>query len=154
MSMLINNTTINSRLTIVFDSDLQKDLDGNIIGDDGPAFGSGNTESDVYIDKKVHYNIRSHTEIPSNVHALQCWNKQGTWEYSLEYTNNDPNHSYNSQSDLPQWVTNVVIRCEAQDIWKNTYDTAMAGDEASQANATVNANIARENYLLGHGIIY
>jgi len=149
MSITINNTTITSRLTIIFDAAVNSDNEN-----DGPAYGTGNTESDVYIDNKTHLNIRSHTEIPSTVHALQCWNKGGTWSYELEHTNNDPNTTYSSQSDLPQWVTNVVIRCEAQDAWQTAYDNAMAGDADAQANATTTANTARDNYLSGHSITY
>lgn len=155
MSITINNTTISSRLTIIFDADLKKDFKtGEIISNDGPTFGTGNTESDVYIDDKVWLNIRSHTEIPSTVHALQCRNNNGNWSYELEYTNNDPNHSYNSQSELPSWVNNVVIRCEAQDVWRTAYDNAMAGDANAQANATTTADTARINYLSGNNIIY
>jgi len=60
MATTVNNTTVNSRITIIFDAD--GSLDGN-----GPAKGTGNTESDVYLDSTVHYNIRSHTEIDDNV---------------------------------------------------------------------------------------
>lgn len=149
MSITINNTTITSRLTIIFDAAVNSDSEN-----DGPAYGTGNTESDVYIDSKTHLNIRSHTEVPSTVHALQCWNKGGTWSYELEHTNNDPNTTYSTQSDLPQWVANVVIRCEAQDAWQTAYDNAMAGDADAQANATTTANTARDNYLSGHSITY
>ena len=149
MSITINNTTITSRLTIIFDAAVNSDNEN-----DGPAYGTGNTESDVYIDNKTHLNIRSHTEIPSTVHALQCWNKGGTWSYELEHTNNNRNTTYSAQSDLPQWVTNVVIRCEAQDAWQTAYDNAMAGDADAQANATTTANTARDNYLSGHSITY
>jgi len=48
MSITINNTTINKRLTIIFDANTNKDS-----VNDGPVFGSGNTESDVYIDSKI-----------------------------------------------------------------------------------------------------
>ena len=149
MSITINNTTITSRLTIIFDAAVNSDNEN-----DWPSYGTGNTESDVYIDNKTHLNIRSHTEIPSTVHALQCWNKGGTWSYELEHTNNNPNTTYPAQSDLPQWVTNVVIRCEAQDAWQTAYDNAMAGDADAQANATTTANTARDNYLSGHSITY
>ena len=170
MSITINNTTRNSRLTIIFDSDLHKDLDGNPTGNDGPALGSGNTESDVYLDSKVHLNIRSHTEIPSTVHALQCKNNGGTWTFELEHTNNDPNTMFAAQSDLPQWVTNVVIRCEAQDAWQTTYDSTYdstynahadanteddtAAVTAARTAATSAANTARTNYLSNHSITY
>ena len=42
MATTVNNTTVNSRITIIFDAD--GNLDGN-----GPAKGTGNTESDVYL---------------------------------------------------------------------------------------------------------
>ena len=54
MATTINNTTVNSRLTIIFDA--AGSLDGN-----GPALGTGNTESDVYIDSNIYHNLRSHT---------------------------------------------------------------------------------------------
>ncbi len=48
------------------------DFNGN-----GPAKGTGNTESDVYLDNIVHFNIRSHTEIDASIHAFTvgCCNK-------------------------------------------------------------------------------
>lgn len=147
MSITINNTTISTRLTIVFDAD--GPIDGN-----GPALGTGNTESDVYIDGKTYLNVRSHTEVPSTVHALQCWNKGGTWTYELEHTTPIENTTYASQSDLPTWVNNVVIRCEAQDTWQTTYnDHADAGAEDDSAAVTA-ADTARTNYLSGHSITY
>ena len=106
MATTVNNTTVNSRITIIFDAG--GSLDGN-----GPAKGTGNTESDVYLDNTVHYNIRSHTEIDDNVHALQ-WDAT-TNTGVLEYTDNRENESLSS---LPQWATNVVIRVEAQNAWQ------------------------------------
>ena len=147
MSITINNTSINTRLTIIFDA--AGDMDG-----DGPALGTGNTESDVYIDSKVYHNLRSHAEIPATVHALQCWNKGGTWSYELEHTNSDPNTTYASQSDLPAWVNKVVIRCEAHDKWQTAYNAhADAGAEDDSAAVTA-GNTARDNYLSDHSITY
>lgn len=142
MATTVNNTTVNSRITIIFDAD--GSLDGN-----GPAKGTGNTESDVYLDSTVHYNIRSHTEIDDNVHALQ-WDA-ATNTGVLEYTDNRENESLSS---LPQWATNVVIRVEAQNAWQTAFNDAMAGDADSQANATTTANTARDNYLSAHSITY
>ena len=48
MSIKINNTTVTSQLTIIFDS--APNLDKKNQPNDGPALGSGNTESDVIID--------------------------------------------------------------------------------------------------------
>lgn len=181
MSITINNTTVNSRLTIIFDADIHPDnniyyRDGSgdyqLNNDAGPASGTGNTESDVYIDNKVYFNIRSHTEIPSDVHALQCRNKNGTWSFELEYTNDDPNYVYDSQSDLPQWVTNVVIRCEAQDKWDTkfnaennpdmdsitqnftTNDTVKAELKRIYDAAVTKADADRDAYLSGHNITF
>ena len=56
MATTVNNTTVNSRITIIFDA-------GGSFNGDGPAKGSGNTESDVYLDNTVHLNMRSHTEV-------------------------------------------------------------------------------------------
>jgi hypothetical protein len=142
MATTVNNTTVNSRISIIFDAG--GPLDGN-----GPAKGTGNTESDIYLDNTVYHNIRSHTEIDANVHALQ-WNAT-TNTGEIEYTDNRDNLSISS---LPQWATNVVIRCEAQDSWLTAYNTAMDGDADSQANATTTANTARDNYLSAHSITY
>ena len=87
MPTTVNNTTVNSRITIIFDAD--GSLDGN-----GPAKGTGNTESDVYLDSNVYHNIRSHTEIDANVHALQ-WNAT-TNSGELEYTDLRENQSLSS----------------------------------------------------------
>jgi hypothetical protein len=142
MATTVNNTTVNSRITIIFDA--SGSLNGN-----GPAKGTGNTESDVYLDDKVYYNLRSHTEIDANIHALQWDATANTGE--IEYTDASDNLSISS---FPQWATNVVIRCEAQDAWQTAYDNAMAGDADAQANATSTANTARDNYLSGHSITY
>ena len=150
MATTVNNTTVNSRITIIFDAG--GSLDGN-----GPAAGTGNTESDVYLDSKTYYNIRSHTEINENIHALQ-WNAS-TNTGVLEYTDNRENESLSS---FPQWATNVVIRCEAQDTWQSTYDSTYSGhddanaedDSAAITAATSAADTARNNYLSGHSITY
>lgn len=163
MSITINNTTVSSRLTVIFDSSPNKDNTN-----DGPVYGTGNTESDVYIDDKVYKNIRSHTEIPSEVHALQCWNKSGTWTYELEYTDNRENTVYASQSDLPTWVNNVVIRCEAQDVFDSAglaninaqglawTDAGNSGDTFVPNYDTADSNAAteRNSYLSAHSITY
>ena len=111
MATTVNNTSVNSRITVIFDA-------AGDLGSNGPAKGTGNTESDVYLDDKVYLNIRSHTEIDASIHALQ-WDAS-TNTGSLEYTDNRDNDSISS---FPQWATNVVIRCEAEDIWQNSYDT-------------------------------
>ena len=150
MATTVNNTTVNSRITVIFDAD--GSLDGN-----GPAKGTGNTESDVYLDSKVYLNLRSHTEIASNIHALQWDATTNTGE--IEYTDNSENLSISS---IPQWVTNVVIRCEAHDTWQSTYDSTYSGhadanaedDSAAVTAATTAADTARNNYLSGHSITY
>ena len=144
MATTVNNTTSNSRITIIFDAAI------NLANEnDGPRLGTGNTESDVMIDNKSYLNIRSHTEINANVHALQ-WNST-TNTGVLEYVDNRENESLSS---FPQWATNVVIRCEAQDVWKTAYDDAMNGDADAQANADTTANTARTNYLTAHSITF
>jgi hypothetical protein len=162
MATTVNNTTANVRITIIFDAN------GPIDGD-GPAKGTGNTESDVYVDSKFYENIRSHTEVPSEIHALQ-WNAT-TNTGTLEYTDNRENESISS---LPQWATNVVIRCEAQDLWKTTHDDYVTKetqdilanpeidketDEFEYNNrigpaAKTAANTARDDYLAEHNITY
>jgi len=156
MALTVNNTTANTRVTIIFDAG--GPLDGN-----GPAAGTGNTESDVYLDSKVYYNIRSHTEIDANVHALQ-WNAS-TGTGVLEYTDNRENESLSS---FPQWASNVIIRCEAQDTWQNTYDSNVASQKttwidggnaedefvANVSMATSQADTERNTYLSAHSITY
>jgi len=143
MATTINNTTVNSRITIIFDAN------GSLNGD-GPAKGTGNTESDVYLDSKVYLNLRSHTEIDNSIHALQWDATTNTGE--LEYIDNRENESISS---FPQWATNVVIRAEAQDVWQNSYSTSMSSEDVNvQANATSIANTERVNYLSAHGITY
>ncbi len=143
MATTVNNTTVNSRITIIFDA--AGSLDAN-----GPAKGTGNTESDVYLDDTPHFNIRSHTEIDANVHALQ-WNAT-TNTGELEYIDNRENESLSS---FPQWATNVVIRTEAQDVWTNSHHTSMGSDDADvKANAISTANTERDNYLSAHSITY
>ena len=68
MATTVNNTTANTRISILFDSDINPTSNN-----DGPVSGTGNTESDIYIDNNVYLNVRSHTEVPSEIHALQ-WN--------------------------------------------------------------------------------
>jgi hypothetical protein len=150
MATTVNNTTVNVRLTIIFDA-------GGSLEGDGPAKGTGNTESDVYFDDKVYYNLRSHTEINSEIHALQ-WDASTNTGH-IEYTDNRDNDSISS---LPSWVTNVVIRAEAEDVWKTNYDSTYSAhsdagaedDSAAVTAATTAADTARNNYLSGHSITY
>jgi len=162
MATTVNNTTANQRITIIFDANINKDNQN-----DGPRFGTGNTESDVMIDNKSYYNIRSHTEIDANVHALQ-WNAT-TNTGELEYVDNRENESLSS---FPQWATNVVIRTEAENIWKVSYDSNVEEQlavwqtnnpnpdpnvdflVANTTQATTVADTARTNYLTAHSITY
>jgi len=160
MATTVNNTTANSRITIIFDADLNPNNEN-----DGPRFGTGNTESDVLVDNKSYFNIRSHTEIDANVHALQ-WNAR-TNTGTLEYTDNRENESLTS---FPGWATNVVIRCEAQDAWQTAYDANVAEQfttwqsanpdanvetfSANTSQATTVADTERTNYLSAHNITY
>jgi len=142
MATTVNNTTVNTRITILFDA--AGSLNGN-----GPAKGTGNTESDVYLDDTVYYNLRSHTEIDANVHALQ-WNAT-TNTGEIEYIDNRDNLSISS---FPQWATNVVIRCEAQDAWQTAYDGHADANAEDDSAAVTAADTARTNYLSGHSITY
>jgi hypothetical protein len=142
MATTVNNTTVNNRVTIIFDA-------GGPLDGDGPAKGTGNTESDVYLDSKVYLNIRSHTEIDANVHALQ-WNAT-TNTGELEYIDNRENESLSS---FPQWATNVVIRCEAQDVWQTAYDGHADANTEDDSAAVTAADTARTNYLTAHSITY
>jgi len=156
MATTVNNTTVQSRITILFDA-------GGPITGDGPAKGSGNTESDVYLDDNVKLNIRSHTEIDSNVHALQ-WNA-ATNTGEIEFTDTRDNESISS---FPQWATNVVIRAEAQDTWESAYNTNVAAQlttwinggnaeadfVANESQAITQADSERVTYLSAHSITY
>ena len=142
MATTVNNTTVNARITIIFDA-------GGSFTGDGPALGTGNTESDVYLDDNVYLNIRSHTEIDANVHALQ-WNAT-TNTGEIEYTDNRENESISS---FPQWATNVVIRAEAQDAWKTAYEGHSDANAEDDSAAVTAANTARTNYLTAHSITY
>lgn len=143
MATTVNNTTVQSRITIIFDA-------GGSLTGDGPAKGTGNTESDVYLDDNVKLNIRSHTEIDSSIHALQ-WDAT-TNTGTIEFTDTRDNESISS---VPQWATNVVIRCEAEDIYTSTYNTENQSNDVDRiANASATATTARNNYLSGHSITY
>ena len=142
MATTINNTTINSRVTIIFDA-------GGLLNGDGPAKGTGNTESDVYLDDKLYSNLRSHTEIASNIHALQ-WDAS-TNSGHIEYTTDVDNLAISS---IPQWATNVVIRCEAHDAWQTAYDAHADANAEDDSAAVTSANTARTNYLTAHSITY
>ena len=144
MATTVNNTTVNTRITIIFDADINRASEN-----DGPKLGTGNTESDVYLDNKTYLNVRSHTEIASNIHALQ-WNAS-TNTGEIEYIDNSENTSISS---FPQWATNVVIRCEAQDAWQAAYDGHADAEAEDNSAAITTANTARDNYLSGHSITY
>jgi hypothetical protein len=144
MATTVNNTTVNTKLTIIFDADINSSSTN-----DGPASGSGNTESDVYLDNKTYLNLRSHTEINNSVHALQ-WDAT-TNTGTLEYTDTRENESISS---IPQWATNVVIRCEAQDTYVATYDGHDDANAEDDSAAVTAATTARNNYLSGHSITY
>jgi len=150
MATTVNNTTVQSRITIIFDA-------GGSLTGDGPAKGTGNTESDVYLDDKVYLNIRSHTEIDASIHAMQ-WDA-GTNSGTLEYTDNRDNLSI---SEVPQWATNVVIRAEAEDKYTEAYTTAYnadssanSEDDSAAVTAGTNAGTtARNDYLSANSITY
>jgi len=145
MATTLNNTTINSKLTIIFDAGVNKTNEN-----DGPVSGTGNTESDVMVDNVSYENIRSHTEVPSEIHALQ-WNASTNTGW-YEYTDARENLDITS---LPQWVTNVVIRCEAEDVYTSTLNTEEQSNDVDRiANASTTAETARNNYLSGHSITY
>ena len=158
MATTVNNTTVQSRITIIFDA-------GGSLTGDGPAKGTGNTESDVYLDDNIQLNIRSHTEVDNNIHALQWYATTNTG--TIEFTDTRDNESISS---FPQWATNVVIRCEAQDAWQTSYDANVAeqftawqtanpdaNTETFVANTTQATSVAdteRTNYLSAHSITY
>ena len=145
MATTVNNTTINSKLTIIFDADINK-----VNSNDGPVSGTGNTESDVIIDSVVYYNLRSHTEVPTEIHALQ-WNATTNTGW-LEYTDDRNNLDI---SELPSWASNVVIRCEAEDEYKTTLETEQNSGDASRITAAeTTASDARVTYLSNNSITY
>ena len=158
MATTVNNTTVQSRITIIFDAGINPSS-----ANDGPASGAGNTESDVYIDNKTYLNLKSHTEVDATVHALQ-WDATTNTGH-IELTSGADNQSISS---LPQWATNVVIRCEAQDTWQTTFDSNVSSQKtawtdagnaeddfvADESQAAGVADTARNNYLSGHSITF
>jgi|SRR6056300_821526 len=145
MATTVNNTTINSKLTIIFDAGTNHSS-----ANDGPVSGTGNTESDVMIDNETYNNLRSHTEVPSEIHALQ-WNATTNTGW-YEYTDNRENLDI---TELPQWASNVVIRCEAEDIYTSTFNTENESNDVDRiANASTTAANARVNYLSNNSITY
>ena len=145
MATTVNNTTINSKLTIIFDAGIN-----TVNFNDGPVSGTGNTESDVYIDGLNYHNLRSHTEVPVEIHALQ-WNATTNTGW-LEYTDNRNNLDI---SELPSWASNVVIRCEAENEYVTTLEAEQNSGDASRINAAeTTASDARVNYLSNNSITY
>ena len=145
MATTVNNTTINSKLTVIFDAGIN-----TVNFNDGPVSGTGNTESDVIIDGLNYNNLRSHTEVPTEIHALQ-WNAATNTGW-LEYTDKRTNLDI---SELPSWASNVVIRCEAEDEYKNTLEAEQnSGDASRVAAAETTASAARVTYLSNNSITY
>ena len=145
MATTVNNTTINSKLTVIFDAGIN-----TVNFNDGPVSGTGNTESDVIIDGLNYNNLRSHTEVPTEIHALQ-WNAATNTGW-LEYTDKRTNLDI---SELPSWASNVVIRCEAEDEYKNTLEAELnSGDASRIAAAETTASAARVTYLSNKSITY
>jgi hypothetical protein len=145
MATTINNTTIHSKLTIIFDSGINEDN-----SNDGPRSGTGNTESDVIIDGVSYNNLRSHTEVPTEIHALQ-WDATGNTGW-LEYTDNRPNLDI---TEVPSWASNVVIRREAEDVKIATWNTETESEDANRiAAAEETSAAARVIYLSDHSITY
>ena len=66
MAITVNSVTINNRLTIINDADINPSNASN-----GPKEFSGDTEADVIIDGQAYLNINGKDIVPSNVHALQ-----------------------------------------------------------------------------------
>tara|TARA_R100000951_G_scaffold29120_1_gene25261 strand:- start:7410 stop:7901 length:492 start_codon:yes stop_codon:yes gene_type:complete len=161
---LVNNTTINTRLTIIFDAS-----ENALNSDDGPRLGVGNTEADIFIDENEnqinYFNIKAHTEIPSEIHCFQ-WNPiNSTGNY--EYIDNRENLNI---TEIPSWATNVVIRCEAEDKWLEAYNANIdsqrqawldADSENNEDNFVMDVflandagDTARINYCSSNGITY
>lgn len=172
----VNNTTINTRLSIIFDAAPRPVVDSSFTEKytddyymsrkyneaDGPRDFTGNTEADVYVDDLVCTNLRCHQEIPAEVHALQ-W-KESTSSGEIEYIDDRENTKITS---LPSWVTNVIIRYEAEALYhferaksiklqeKEHIDGGGTYPyEADQNVATTHATTERNNYLSAHGITY
>lgn len=161
---LVNNTTINTRLTIIFDAS-----ENELNLDDGPRLGVGNTEADVFIDEnenqKSYFNIKAYTEIPSEIHCIQ-WNATNSIGY-LEYIADRENVNI---TEIPSWATNVVIRCEAEDKWKEAYNANIASqleawldadDENNEDNFVIEVSLAKDaadaariNYCSSNGVTY
>tara|TARA_R110000744_G_C19360268_1_gene561355 strand:- start:2921 stop:3406 length:486 start_codon:yes stop_codon:yes gene_type:complete len=157
---LINKTTVNTRLTIIFDA-----AENTLNLDDGPRLGVGNTEADIFIDEDEnqinYFNIRGHVEIPSDLHTLH-WNvinNSGVYEYIDDRENLDI-------TEIPSWCTTIIIRCEAEDKYMEAFNNNLtdqltvwlnAGNEEEDFIADFNiaktsGNTARSSYLLNYGL--
>jgi hypothetical protein len=157
---LINNTTVNTRLTIIFDAG-----ENPLNLDDGPRLGVGNTEADVFIDEDEnqinYFNIRGHSEIPSDLHTLH-WNvinNSGVYEYIDDRENLDI-------TEIPSWCTTIIIRCEAEDKYTEAFNnnlndqlTVWLNDGNEEEDfiadldiAKASGDTARSSYLLNYGL--
>lgn len=155
MAITINGVTINNRLTIINDSDVNKDNPNN-----GPAEYSGDTEADVLIDGVSHLNINASDTIPTDVHALQYNAVSNTGH--IESTATVDNTAIADASGLPAWANTMVTRWNGEKTYMATYqteydnavanlDTSSASYEtdlaAAQTSAQAAATTAKNNVL-------
>tara|TARA_Y100000114_G_scaffold65085_1_gene59640 strand:- start:235 stop:708 length:474 start_codon:yes stop_codon:yes gene_type:complete len=131
MAITINTVTINNRLTIINDSDINEDNPNN-----GPREFSGDTEADVIIDGASHLNINASDIVPSDVHALQYNAVSNTGH--IEFVGTGDNTVIADASGLPAWANTMVTRWNGEKAYKETYqteyDNALANLDATSAS--------------------
>jgi hypothetical protein len=130
MAITINSVTINNRLTIINDADINTSNPNN-----GPKEFSGDTEADVIIDGVSHLNINGKDIIPSNVHALQFNGSTSTGH--IEFDGTVQNQEIDVSS-LPAWANTMVTRWNGEktywSTYKTEYDNAVAKLDDSSAS--------------------
>tara|TARA_X000001316_G_C884235_1_gene8550 strand:+ start:48 stop:518 length:471 start_codon:yes stop_codon:yes gene_type:complete len=143
MAITINSVTINNRLTIINDADINPSNANN-----GPKEFSGDTEADVIIDGQAYLNINGKDIVPSNVHALQFNGSTSTGH--IEFDGTTQNQEIDVSS-LPAWANTMVTRWNGEKAYWTTYQTeydnavgALDGDSASYTSDLAAAQTAAQ----------
>ena len=135
MPITINNVTINNRLTIINDADVNRENPNN-----GPKELSGDTEVDVLIDGTSYLNINGADIVPDNVHALQY--KPATNSGWIEFDGTGPNQDI-GPSDIPAWANTMVTRWNGEKAYNETYTSTY---QTEFDNAVANLDSSSETY--------
>tara|TARA_E500000318_G_C3539036_1_gene203869 strand:- start:865 stop:1335 length:471 start_codon:yes stop_codon:yes gene_type:complete len=131
MPITINNVTINNRLTIINDADVNPSNSNN-----GPKEYSGDTEADVIIDGTSYLNLNASDIVPDNIHALQFYPSSNSgW---IEFDGNADNQDITS-SEIPAWANTMITRWNGEKAYWETYQTSFD-------NAVANLDTDSETY--------